>query len=270
MDEFAFPLPITVICEMLGVPAADREQFKEWSAVVSDITLADPARMRVATDAIVAYFEDLLARCRAEGPGADLLSDLLTASEADDRLTDDEIISMAFLILIAGHETTVNLIGNTMLTLLADPPKYAALRENPEQVPALIEEMLRFEGPVNMATLRYTTVPTVIGETEIPAGELVLVALGSANHDEKRFDAPDAFDADRNTNGHLAFGHGIHYCLGAGLARLEARIAISRLLERYPDMRLAVDADDILWRESVLFRGVLDLPVETTKSPALR
>ncbi|MCP2287791.1 cytochrome P450 family protein [Nocardia amikacinitolerans] len=270
MAEFAFPLPITVICEMLGVPTADREQFKEWSAVVSDITLADPARMRVATDAIVAYFEELLARRRAEGPGPDLLSDLLSASEADDRLTDDEIISMAFLILIAGHETTVNLIGNTMLTLLADPPKYAALREDPDQVPALIEEMLRFEGPVNMATLRYTTVPTVIGETEVPAGELVLVALGSANHDDKHFDAPDTFDPGRNTNGHMAFGYGIHYCLGAGLARLEARIAISRLLERYPDMRLAVDADDILWRESVLFRGVLDLPVETTKSPALR
>ncbi|WP_431954498.1 cytochrome P450 family protein [Nocardia lijiangensis] len=270
MAEFAFPLPITVICEMLGVPIADRAQFKEWSAVVSDITLADPVQMRSATDAIVAYFEELLARRRAEGPGADLLSDLLTASDADDRLTDDEIISMAFLILIAGHETTVNLIGNTMLTLLADPAKYAELRQDLDGVPALVEEMLRFEGPVNMATLRYTTVPTVIGETEVPAGELVLVALGSANHDEKHFTAPEIFDADRNPNGHIAFGHGIHFCLGAGLARLEARIAISRLLDRYPDLRLAVGADDILWRESVLFRGVQDLPVEVTKAPALR
>ncbi|WP_067842791.1 cytochrome P450 family protein [Nocardia lijiangensis] len=270
MAEFAFPLPITVICEMLGVPIADRAQFKEWSAVVSDITLADPVQMRSATDAIVAYFEDLLARRRAEGPGADLLYDLLTAGDADDRLTDDEIISMAFLILIAGHETTVNLIGNTMLTLLADPSKYAELRQDLDGVPALVEEMLRFEGPVNMATLRYTTVPTVIGETEVPAGELVLVALGSANHDEKHFAAPEIFDTERNPNGHIAFGHGIHFCLGAGLARLEARIAISRLLDRYPDLRLAVGADDISWRESVLFRGVQDLPVEVTKAPALR
>ncbi|WP_431970924.1 cytochrome P450 family protein [Nocardia sp. bgisy134] len=270
MAEFAFPLPITVICEMLGVPTGDRAQFKEWSAVVSDITLADPVRMRSATEAVVAYFEDLLARRRAEGPGADLFSDLVTAGGAEDRLTDDEIISMAFLILIAGHETTVNLIGNTMLTLLSDPSRYAALREDLDRVPALVEEMLRFEGPVNMATLRYTTVPTVIGETEVPAGELVLVALGSANHDEKHFVAPENFDAERNPNGHLAFGHGIHFCLGAGLARLEARIAISRMLDRYPDLRLAVDADEILWRESVLFRGVQDLPVEVTKAPALR
>ncbi|MGV9818456.1 cytochrome P450 family protein [Nocardia xishanensis] len=270
MAEFAFPLPITVICEMLGVPTADRARFKEWSAVVSDITLADPERMRSATAAVVTYFEDLLARRRAEGPGGDLFSDLVTAGDADDRLTDDEIISMAFLILVAGHETTVNLIGNTVLTLLSEPPRYAALREDLDRVPALVEEMLRFEGPVNMATLRYTTVPTVIGETEIPAGEFVLVALGSANHDERHFAAPEIFDAERNTNGHLAFGHGVHFCLGAGLARLEARVAISRLLDRYPDLRLAVDADEIAWRESVLFRGVRDLPVEVTKAPALR
>ncbi|WP_054814114.1 cytochrome P450 family protein [Nocardia arizonensis] len=262
MAEFAFPLPITVICEMLAVPLADREMFREWSSVVSDTAMSDAAEMRRTTDAIVDYFEALIATRRAEGLGADLLSDLLATSGDEDGLTDDEVLSMAFVILVAGHETTVNLIGNTVLTLLSEPSRYRALAARPEGAPALVEEMLRYDGPVNMATMRYTTEPIRVDGVEIPAGELVLVALGSADHDERRFAGASDFDPARDAGGHIAFGHGIHFCLGAGLARLEARIALTALVRRFPDLRLAVRADDIHWRESVLFRGVRDLPVD--------
>ncbi|WP_433710045.1 cytochrome P450 family protein [Nocardia sp. CA-084685] len=270
LSEYAFPLPITVICELLGVPVADRADFREWSRIIVELSTATPEQVRQATDAIADYFERLVIRRRAEGPGADLVSDLIAANADGDRLTDDELISMVFLILVAGHETTVNLIGNTVLTLLSDPARYRALHGNIEAVPALIEEMLRYDGPVNVATLRYTTEPITLGGTEIPSGEMVLVALGSANHDERHFADAAEFDPQRSASGHLAFGHGIHYCLGAGLARLEARIAITRLVEQYPDLRLAADGGELRWRESMLIRGLQDLPVELAGAPALR
>ncbi|MFI6361628.1 cytochrome P450 [Nocardia sp. NPDC050630] len=269
LSEYAFPLPITVICELLGVPVADRADFREWSRIIVELSTATPEEVRQATDAIADYFERLVIRRRAEGPGEDLVSDLIAANADGDRLTDDELISMVFLILVAGHETTVNLIGNTVLTLLSDPARYRALHGNIEAVPALIEEMLRYDGPVNVATLRYTTEPITLGGTEIPSGEMVLVALGSANHDERHFADAAEFDPQRSTSGHLAFGHGIHYCLGAGLARLEARIAITRLVEQYPDLRLAADGGELRWRESMLIRGLQDLPVELAGAPAL-
>ncbi|MFX0580773.1 cytochrome P450 family protein [Nocardia nepalensis] len=270
LSEYAFPLPITVICELLGVPVADRAEFREWSRIIVELSTATQEEIRHATDAIADYFEQLIARRRAEGLGEDLISDLIAANADGDRLTDDELISMVFLILVAGHETTVNLIGNTVFALLSDPARYRALHGNPEDVPALIEEMLRYDGPVNIATLRYTTAPITLGATEIPADQLVLVALGSANHDERHFDGAAEFDPQRPASGHLAFGHGIHYCLGAGLARLEARIAITRLVERCPQLRLAADGGELRWRESTLIRGLQDLPVELTGAPALR
>ncbi|WP_063050118.1 cytochrome P450 family protein [Nocardia arthritidis] len=270
LAEYAFPLPITVICELLGVPVEDRARFREWSAAVVDSPMSTPERMRTATDAIVDYFDGLIARRRAEGPGEDLISQLLPATEEGDRLSHDELISMAFLILVAGHETTVNLIGNSVLELLADPSRYQALREDPAGVAPLVEEMLRYNGPVNVATLRYTTAPVRLGGGVIPAGELVLVSVAAANHDEQHFTAPAAFDPDRGANGHLAFGHGIHYCLGAGLARLEARVALTSLVRRYPLLRPAFDDVDLRWRESILIRGLLELPVVAVSAPAVR
>ncbi|MEV6555177.1 cytochrome P450 [Nocardia sp. NPDC051756] len=267
LEEYAFPLPITVICELLGVPVEDREQFREWSTAVVDVSMSEPQAMRTATDALVDYFDRLVALRRTRGLGDDLISHMLTASEDGDRLSLDELISMAFLILVAGHETTVNLIGNTVLTLLTDPPRYRALRADPDTVAPLIEEVLRHNGPVNIATLRYTNAPITLGGTDIPAGELVLVALGSANRDERHFTDPATFDPDRPAN-HIAFGHGIHYCLGAGLARMEARVALTRLVARFPDLRLAVGADELRWRESILIRGLLDLPVDPAAGPA--
>jgi cytochrome P450 len=270
LAEYAFPLPITVICELLGVPVEDRARFREWSAAVVDSPMSTPESMRTATDAIVDYFDGLIARRRAEGPGEDLISQLLLVTEEGDRLSHDELISMAFLILVAGHETTVNLIGNSVLELLADPSRYQALREDLAGVAPLVEEMLRYNGPVNVATLRYTTAPVRLGDSVIPAGELVLVSVASANHDEQHFTAPGAFDPDRGANGHLAFGHGIHYCLGAGLARLEARVALTSLVRHYPLLRPAFDDVDLRWRESILIRGLLELPVVAASAPAVR
>ncbi|WP_039799099.1 cytochrome P450 family protein [Nocardia araoensis] len=270
LAEYAFPLPITVICELLGVPVEDRARFREWSAAVVDTPMSTPEAMRTATDAIVDYFDELVARRRAEGPGEDLISQLLLATEEGDRLSHDELISMAFLILVAGHETTVNLIGNAVLELLADPARYLALRDDPAGVTPLVEETLRYNGPVNVATLRYTAAPVHLADGVIPAGELVLVSVASANRDERHFAAPAAFDPARGANGHLAFGHGIHYCLGAALARLEARIALTRLVRRYRLLRPAVDDADLRWRESILIRGLLEIPVVPVGTPAVR
>ncbi|WP_378731904.1 cytochrome P450 [Nocardia brasiliensis] len=261
LAEYAFPLPITVICELLGVPVEDRARFRDWSAAVVDTPMATPQRMVNATEAIVDYFDRLVALRRTRARGDDLISQLLTGTDDGDRLSHDELISMAFLILVAGHETTVNLIGNTVLTLLTDPPRYRALHNDPDAVAPLVEEMLRYNGPVNVATMRYTAAPITLGGTEIPQGELVLVALASANRDERHFADPAAFHPERSSN-HLAFGHGIHFCLGAGLARLEAKIALTRLVGRYPELRLAVDDDDLRWRRSILIRGLQELPVD--------
>jgi cytochrome P450 len=190
-----------------------------------------------------------------------VLSAIVAASEDADRLSADETVSMAFLLLVAGHETTVNLIGNGVLALLRRPDRLAELRADPALVPAAVEEFLRFEGPVNLATYRHTTAPVGIGGTTIPAGEVVLVSLASANRDPAHFADPDELDLHREGGHHLAFGHGIHHCLGAPLARLEGEVAFRTLLGRFPDLALAVDPDELTWRQSILMRGLTRLPV---------
>jgi cytochrome P450 len=171
---------------------------------------------------------------------------------------------MAFLLLIAGHETTVNLIGNGVLALLRNPDQLRALRADPGLIAGAVEEFLRYESPVNLATFRYTTAPVRIGDVEIPAGEFVLVSLGAANRDGGRFAEADRLDVTRGAGGHLAFGHGIHFCLGAPLARLEGQVAIGRLFDRFPDLALAVDPDELRWRDSTLLRGLDSLPLRLT------
>ncbi|GAA5055268.1 cytochrome P450 family protein [Nocardia callitridis] len=270
LAAYAFPLPLTVICELLGVPIADREQFREWSSTVVDASMSTPEQQKAAGDAVVEYFDELIERKRREEPGEDLLSYLLSVSDDGDQLSVDELISMAQLILIAGHETTVNLIGNTVLALLTDPQRYRALREDPDAVAPLIEEMLRFNGPVNTATLRHTAKEVTLGGVRIPASELVLVSVAAANRDPRHFDDPDSFDPARGAGSHLAFGYGIHFCLGAALARWEAKIAITKLVSRYPELSLAVDNADLGWRESILIRGLLDLPVDPAGAVAMR
>jgi cytochrome P450 len=258
LDVFAFPLPITVISELLGVDDEDREQFRRASNTL--ISSGGPEETRAAGQWMVGYFTRLIAAKRAE-PGDDLLSALIETSEDSDRFSEQELVSMAFLLLVAGHETTVNLIGNGMLALLSHPDQLAKLKADPSLMPGAVEEFLRFRSPVNMSTFRFTTEPVVLGDVTIPADSLVLVGLGSANRDEDRFEHADQLDITRPVGGHLAFGHGIHYCLGAPLARLEGEIAFRGLLAAFPDMKLAVAPDDLTWRISILVHGLEKLPV---------
>ncbi|CRK58867.1 putative cytochrome P450 hydroxylase [Alloactinosynnema sp. L-07] len=260
LEVFAYPLPITVICEVLGVPVSDREDFRSWSDTLVSNDRSE--RLTAAATSMQGYLVQLIAAKRAN-PGADLLSELIQASDDDDRLTGEELVSMAFLLLLAGHETTVNLIGNGILTLLTHPDQLAALRADFSLLPNTIEELLRHEGPVSMATLRFTTEPLVLGDTEIPAGEFILVGLGAANRDPARFPDADRLDITRDPVGHLAFGHGIHYCVGAPLARLEGEIAIRSLLTRFPDLALAQATHTLRWRDSTVIRGLEHLHLRT-------
>ncbi|QUX26956.1 cytochrome P450 [Nocardiopsis akebiae] len=257
MRAFAYPLPISVICELLGVPKIDRDRFHGWVAAQLS---GDPEKVAQAAPALLGYLHELVASKRAE-PAEDLLTGLVHASEDGDKLSAQELVSMAFLLLVAGHETTVNLIGNGMFALLRHPDQFAAVRADRSLVPGAIEEFLRYEGPVNTASLRYTTEAVELGGVVIPEGELVVVALASANRDDAQYPDGDSLDVRRQAGGNLAFGHGIHYCVGAPLARLEAQIAFDQLFTRFPDMRLAAEPADFRWRPGTVLRGLESLPV---------
>jgi cytochrome P450 len=259
LASLAFPLPITVICELLGVPVADRDEFRAWSATIVSSTVS-PDVFQAHGTAMTGYFRKMLAARRRE-PADDLLSALVAARDEEDRLTEDELLSMAFLLLVAGHETTVNLIGSGMLALLLNPGEMARLRADRSLLGSAVEELLRYVNPVNNATLRFAGEPLEIGGQQVSPDEVVLVSLSGANRDPSRYADPDRLDLGRDSAGHLAFGHGIHYCLGAPLARLEAEIAFGGLLERFGSMTLAVPADSLRWRPSTLIHGLETLPV---------
>ncbi|MGW1725796.1 cytochrome P450 family protein [Streptomyces sp. NPDC002306] len=263
VEALSFPLPISVICELIGVPDLDRASFRTWSNDALDAT--DPEDRAVAATAMARYLVELVDGKRLR-PGQDLLSALIHGSDEDgDRLSPEEVVGMAWLLLVAGHETTVNLISNGVLALLTHPDQLAALRADFTLIDRAIEEMLRYDGPVETPTYRFTTEPVTIGDTVIPGGgELVLVALADANHDPARFPSPRRFDLSRDARGHVAFGHGIHYCLGAPLARVEARIAIRTLLERCGDLTLDIHPAALTWRSGMLIRGPRSLPVRFT------
>jgi cytochrome P450 len=259
LQTFANPLPVTVICELLGVPFDDRGDFQAWTKVLVGASGGIEERDAAAL-AMDRYLRQLVAAKRAV-PGEDLLSGLVHTSDDGDRLAEPELVSMAFLLLVAGHETTVNLIGNGAYALLRDRAQFRALRDDPAGVPAAVEEFLRYDGPVGWATVRYTAEPVRIGDTDIPAGEFVYIALAAANHDPAHYDDADRLDITANASGHLAFGHGIHFCVGAPLARLEATIAFTALLRRFPDLELARETFTPQWQASVLIRGLTELPV---------
>jgi cytochrome P450 len=259
LDAFAFPLPIQVICELLGVPVADRDSFRAWTnVIIAGASALD--QLPAAAEGLVGYLRDLITAKRA-APADDLLSALIAVRDKHDRLSEDELTSMAFLLLVAGHETTVTLLGNAVFTLLQNPEQLDRLRAEPALLPAAVEEFLRYESPVETSTLRLTTEPVQFGDQTIPAGRIVLVGLLSANRDGTRFPDADRLDVTRPDNPHVAFGHGIHYCLGAPLARLEAQIALGGLLSRYPALRLAVPAHELTWKPGTLIRGLTTLPV---------
>lgn len=257
MSSYAVQLPLGVIGRLLGVPSDERDRFRRL--VEPMLTSTDPAELGVAENSLIELLNALIAQKRAK-PADDLLSALVQASDVEGKLSPEELLSTAYLLILAGYETTVNLIGNGVLALLHNPSQLAALRDDPWLMPAAIEEFLRIESPLNTATMRFTTEAVRVGDVEIPAGQLVLIALLGANHDARQFDDPDRLDLTRAANPHLAFGHGIHHCLGAPLARLEGEIAIGRLLARFE--RITLDSNIILqYRNTTLMRGLTALPV---------
>ncbi len=263
VSAFAFPLPIIVIAEMLGIPIEDRDRLREWSSVIFDAITrganAEPAHLGKAEE-FATYVHALIEEKR-KSPGDDLISKLVEVEEGGSKLDDEELLSMIVLLIFAGHETTVNLIGNGMLALFSHPDEFAKLKRDPAQIPLAVEEMLRFWGSVLSTSPRVTTEEVEIGGQRIPKGEMIMVSLAAANHDPAQFEAPDRFDVTRAANKHLAFGHGIHFCLGAPLARVEVQIALESLLRRFPEIRLAVPREALRWRANLLLRGLHELPV---------
>ena len=259
IEGFAFPLPVTVICELLGVPVQDQAQFRAWSnaIVANDV---EPGAFRSAGAAMFHYFTRLVAAKRAH-PGDDLVSALIDARDSGDSLNERELMSMLWLLLVAGHETTTNLIASGTLALLTNPAQLDRLRSDPGLLPGAVDELLRYVNPLNHATDRFTLEPVEIGGVTIPAREWVLCVTSSANRDPDRFPDADRLDVGRDAGGHVAFGHGIHFCLGAPLARLEGEVAFGALLSRFPSLSLAADPATLRWRQSSLIHGLESLPV---------
>jgi cytochrome P450 PksS len=259
--DFALPLPLTIIGRILGVPAEDNQKFHRWTKTLlsagtnMNYFVFIPTIMR-----FMGYLKKLIKERRAH-PKDDLVTALVQAKDGGDQLSGDEVLAMIFLLLVAGHETTVNLIGSGSLALLEHPDQLEKLRSEPAVIKPAIEELLRFVCPVEMATERYAREDITIAGTTIPRGELVLAVLGSANRDANYFDNPDSLDVTRENNKHLAFGHSVHYCLGAPLARLEGQIAISTLVQRMPNLRLSIAPDQLRWRSGFILRGLEALPV---------
>ncbi|WP_347553091.1 cytochrome P450 (plasmid) [Pseudalkalibacillus hwajinpoensis] len=260
VSDFAFPLASLIIAKILGVPAEDRFQFREWSKTL--IQTIDLTRSRQAlangnetTIKLLDYFRDLINK-RKDNPQDDLISMLIKEEQEGDKLTDEELLATCILLVIAGHETTVNLISNSILILLNHPEQLIKLMEKPTLIETAVEEFLRYESPTQM-TARIASEDIEINGTAIKKGEHVYVLLGAANRDAKKFIDANKIDITRNPNPHLAFGHGIHFCLGSSLARIEAQIAIQTLLQRLPNLSIA--APDLQWRKLIGFRSLAEL-----------
>ena len=264
--DLAYPLPATVIAEMLGVPPQDRDRFKHWSddfaGFLGTFTndLADLRPFLPGIYRLMDYLHEMVDRTRAR-PGDNLLSALIQVEEQEDRLTEEELIANCLLLLVAGHETTTNLIGNGLYALLSHPDQAAWLRQDPARLPAAVEELLRYESPIQWTT-RHAKETITLGDLRLEAGQFLMLGLGAANRDPAQFTAPNRLDLARREGRHLAFGYGVHYCLGAALARLEGQIALGTLLRRFPTFHLT--EMPLRWRPNLIFRALEALPVETT------
>ncbi|MBA2714357.1 MAG: cytochrome P450 [Rubrobacteraceae bacterium] len=260
--DYALPLPATVIAELLGIPATDHRKFHRWSnRIVSISSGRDVWKALPAALSFVRYLRKMAER-RRTWPEDDLMSALVQAEEAGDKLSQDELLAMAFLLLVAGHETTVNLIASGTLALIEHPEQLARLERDPSLIKPAVEELLRYTSPVEIATERYAQQDLEVAGKLVPRGELVLAVLGSANRDERYFENPDALDLARDPNRHLAFGRGgVHHCLGAPLARMEGQIALTALLQRFPGIRLAVSPESLRWHRGLFLRGLERLPL---------
>ncbi|MFF7728914.1 cytochrome P450 [Streptomyces sp. NPDC008001] len=265
LASYAGPLPIIVICDLLGVPQDQRTDFRAWTDALITPDPSRPHLMKEAIGNMMRFLTGLVASKRA-APGDDLLSDLIAVRDSGDgdgadRLSEDELTSLAFLILFAGYENTVHLIANAVLALLDHPALTDFLRTNPAGLGAAVEEFMRWDGPAPLAIRRFPLENVEIGGVTVPAGETVLLSLAAANRDPHHFSEPDRLDPHRDRSGHLALGHGIHHCLGAPLARMETETALAALLERFPGLALDVAREELAWRPSVRARGLISLPV---------
>jgi cytochrome P450 len=261
VTALAAPLPVTVICELLGVPEEDRDRLRGWSGDL--FAAGEPDRIDAASHAVAGYMAGLVAAKRRR-PDGSLLHHLVSDAEdrhGEDRIGEDELVSLAVLLLVAGHETTTNFLGNAVLALLRDADARERLRRDPGAWGAALDELLRLDSPVAVATFRWSTEPLTLDGVDVPAGVPVLVSPGAANRDPARFAAPGRLDLDRDARGHLAFGHGVHRCLGAPLARMEAEIALRALFTRFPGLRLDAPPEELRWRRTRLMRGLVALPV---------
>ncbi|WP_427920544.1 cytochrome P450 family protein [Streptomyces sp. cg40] len=288
IHDFAFPLPIYAICDLLGVPREDQDDFRDWAGMMIRHGGGPRGGVARSVKKMRGYLADLIHRKRealpeapashpgetfpgtsAPAPTEDLISALIRASDQGEHLTENEAAAMAFILLFAGFETTVNLIGNGTYALLTHPEQRARLEKSLAAgehglLETGVEELLRYDGPVELATWRFATRPLTLGGQDIAAGDPVLVVLAAADRDPERFADPDVLDLGRRDNQHLGYGHGIHYCLGAPLARLEGQTALATLLTRLPDLQLAADPADLRWRGGLIMRGLRTLPVEFT------
>lgn len=260
--DYAFPLPITVIAELLGIPLDNQDNFRIWSNAIMRPAFTPEAQQETLgmMQQFGQYMQQLVAERRLS-PGQDLLSGLIHVQAEGDRLSEEELFSMLFLLIVAGHETTVSLIGNATLALIQNPEAKSALQADPGVVATAIEELLRYDSPVERSLTRFVAADVTLGGQQLKQGELLIAIIGSANRDAARFADPDSLDIHRRPNPHLAFGKGAHYCLGAPLARLEGEIAIRALFQRFPDLRLDIDPADLTWRDTPLFRALTRLPV---------
>ena len=264
LEAYALPIPFEMISEMLGIPSQDRPRFRKWSEAV--LVNPDPLSMMKSIPSMMACFNYIgkLANERRKNPQDDLLTGLVQAEHEGERLSEEELFAMVFLLMAAGHETTVGLITNGTHALLTHPDQLGQLRHHPDQLPTAIEELLRFDTPLMTGELNYARVPYSVEDVTIPTGSMIFTAILSANHDESVFSHPEQLDLTRQPNKHLAFGKGIHYCLGAPLARMEAKVAFATLLERAPNLRLAVPSASLRYAKLPIVNRLTRLPVSVS------
>ncbi|MFB5551537.1 cytochrome P450 [Bacillus cereus] len=262
VDDYSFLLPIIVISEMLGIPKEDQAKFRIWShaVIASPETPEEIKETEKQLSEFITYLQYLVDIKRKE-PKEDLVSALILAESEGHKLSARELYSMIMLLIVAGHETTVNLITNTVLALLENPNQLQLLKDNPKLIDSAIEEGLRYYSPVEVTTARWAAEPFQIHDRTIEKGDMVVIALASANRDETVFENPEVFDITRENNRHIAFGHGSHFCLGAPLARLEAKIAITNLFNRMPELKIKGNREEIKWKGNYLMRSLEELPL---------
>ncbi|MEK4578778.1 cytochrome P450 family protein [Bacillus sp. FSL R12-0074] len=262
VDDYSFPLPIIVISDMLGIPKEDQAKFRIWShaVIASPETHEEIEETEKQLSEFITYLQ-YIVDVKRKDPKEDLVSALILAENEGHKLSAPELYSMIMLLIVAGHETTVNLITNTVLALLENPNQLQLLKDNPKLIDSAIEEGLRYYSPVEVTTARWAAEPFQIHEQTIQKGDMIVIALASANRDETVFENPEVFDITRENNRHIAFGHGSHFCLGAPLARLEAKIAITTLLKRMPELQIKGNRQDIKWQGNYLMRSLEELPL---------